>query len=174
MGELLERLRASTVFEAEVWKPKGPGDGIEGVVVHVETRKADPGRRISEYPIYRIRADTGEAWIWHASAQMAQEELERVGHAFPGDRIAVLFGGQGRAGNGNQFERWAVATERSKARLIHERMIAIEDVETRNRVKRTSARIHGSSLLRLDDQALTAVDTWLDQALAGKVELDPL
>jgi hypothetical protein len=120
-----------------------------------------------------IRDDNGQAWIWHASATMAQEALTEQGSPVAGDRIAVLFGGEGKAGNGNKFERWAVASEPSRARTLHERMITVEDVELRHRIKKTSARLHGS-LLRLDPTGLDTVEAWLDRAIAGELELDPV
>jgi hypothetical protein len=112
MGSLLDQLRAQTQsVAAEAWQPDRAGDGIEGVVVRIDTRDATASTQ--EYPVVVIDTD-GTVVAWHAAGTIAAEQLELHTPA-AGDRIAVMYGGDHRSSTGRRYKRWTIAVEHAAA-----------------------------------------------------------
>ncbi len=171
MGELLDRLRQDvlTRWAAPAWHPEHEGDGIEGVLVAMDTRPAE-GRRGQAYPVLTLDLDDGRRVAWHAAGQIAAEQIAAQ-HPWPGDRVAVLYGGMPVSKSGNEFRRWALLVDGPRPRLAA-RLNAVPDTEHRYRMKHTFARLFGAPLT-LAPELIAQADTWLERAIAGTEPLDP-
>jgi hypothetical protein len=185
MGALLDNLRQDVgQHGTTAWAPGEPGEGIEGDVIAITTRDADPNKRRSAYPV--IALDLGEdpddrggldRWVaWHAAGQIAAEQLDAHRPTI-GDRLAVLFLGEHRSAGGNRYKRWAIAVEHRRPApeeldpndprtRIKATVLSIEDAATRNRVK--TAFAHRFGVLRtLPDDRIDEATTWIHQGLTN-------
>lgn len=171
MGELLDRLRQIAPVGETLWKPVEAGDGVEGLIVAWERRTPDPAKRITDYPILHLVTDDGPV-VWHAAAQVAQDELVRE-LAMVGDRIAVLFLGRHRTQSRNEIERYRVLVEPGRRHMIHTTPGTLDDDVLAARIRRTFARLFRTPAGLADDQ-LDDAEQWMADAVAGRVDLDPL
>lgn len=181
----MERLRreVSSRWAAPAWHPTVDGDGIEGVLLAVDTRPGE-GRR-SEYSVLTIELDDGSRVAWHAAGDIAAEQLAEHSPQV-GDRVAVLYGGEAESKRGGgRYKRWAIAVDRvpvaptpSVDLLADGRdeigrvLNGIEDVALRHRAKRTFARRFGRAPQYLDDSDVGPALVWARRAARGDEELD--
>jgi hypothetical protein len=198
VGLLLDRLRATTISApAPAWAPK-PGDGIEGIVVSIDTRPGD-GQRRTEYPVVVIdTSDLGQL-AWHAAGAIAKEQLD-LHRPKTGDTIAVLYSGEQTSKRGAQFKRWTILVEHiptpgprphrdgtengpddypdnipidPQRALIISTLNDIDGKEMRHRAKLTFASRFGDPRTLPANQLSTAL-AWTQSAAVGKEILDPL
>lgn len=203
MGELLDRLRAEDTGSSAAWNPTEAGEGIEGVIHSIEQRDGDESKRRTAYPLISVVTDEGRRVTWHAAGTIAAEQLD-VHHPKPGDRIAVLYGGEHRSGGGNRYKRWTIAVEhtlespvpdvggpagesplagppvergRSQAWYRAEILRTLQDIperEHRHRAKRTFHRLYGAPPQTCPEALLVTALRWTNAAAAGTTDLDPI
>ena len=111
---LLDDLRAgsaeaesSTSSEyAPSWRWEQPGDGVEGIVVAVSSRKHD--NHPEGYPIITIRQPNGEDIAVHCMATVLKNEVTER-HPRTGDEMAFVFDGKKNSGAGRAYNAFRVA-----------------------------------------------------------------
>lgn len=177
MGELLERLRreVSSRWAAPAWHPTVDGDGIEGVLLAVDTRAAE-GRR-SAYPVLTVELEDGSRVAWHAAGDIAAEQLAEH-RPVVGDRVAVLFGGEAESKRGGgRYKRWAIAVDRAPVAPDPRDELLVVLNRITDRAVRIQAKATFSRLFEHAPQylPLTRVDealAWCRRAARGEEELD--
>lgn len=92
---------------AQGWRPD-PGDGIEGIVVKVNSRVHD--NHPDGYPVVTVRTPQGEEWAIHGMPSVLKNELlER--NLRPGDELAVIYDGTKQSRAGRSFHAYRVASK---------------------------------------------------------------
>jgi hypothetical protein len=100
---LLDRARQQS--EAEFWKPVKPNTGIEGEVVSI----TEGGKFNSTF--YHFRQDDGEVLIVAGGDTVLGKKLSGL-HIEIGDRIGVLYLGEGVSKTGQKYKSWSVVSDR--------------------------------------------------------------
>jgi hypothetical protein len=102
-ASLLDRARQQS--EAEFWKPTTPDTGIEGEVVSI----TEGGKFNSTF--YHVRQDDGEVLIVAGGDTVLGKKLSGL-HIEIGDRIGVLYLGEGVSKTGQKYKSWSVVSNR--------------------------------------------------------------
>src|SRR5215475_6804888 len=102
-GSLLDKARQQS--EAEFWKPTKPDTGIEGEVVSI----TEGGKFNSIF--YHVQQDDGEVLIVPGGDTILGKKLSGL-HIEVGDRIGVLYLGEGVSKTGQKYKSWSVVSDR--------------------------------------------------------------
>lgn len=111
MGSLLDELNNHKPDEgggadyAPAWRWENAGDGIEGVIVAINTRVIE--NHPDGYPIITVRDARGEEHAIHGMATVLKNEINER-HPRIGDEFAVIFDGQRTSGAGRKFNAFRV------------------------------------------------------------------
>ena len=97
---------------APSWRWEQPGDGVEGIVVHVDKRVHD--NHPDGYPIVTVRQANGEVVAIHGMATVLKNEINER-NLRPGDEFAVVFDGKKSSGAGRQYNAFRVASRPGQA-----------------------------------------------------------
>lgn len=97
--------RACKQSEAKFWKPVKPDTGIEGEVVSI----TEGGKFNSTF--FHVRQDDGEVLIVAGGDTVLGKELSGL-HIERGDRIGVLYLGEGVSKTGQKYKSWSVVSDR--------------------------------------------------------------
>jgi hypothetical protein len=104
-ASLLDRARQQS--EAEFWKPTKPDTGIEGEVVSI----TEGGKFNSTF--YHVRQDDGEVLIVAGGDTVLGKKLSGL-RIEVGDRIGVLYLGEGVSKTGQKYKSWSVVSARAQ------------------------------------------------------------
>lgn len=85
------------------WRPRDPGDFVEGVV----TRMLDGRRKTYMFPILEVRPDTGALVRIRASAVTLRNKIQDLGIC-PGSRIRIEFKGSKTSQAGYEYRLFDV------------------------------------------------------------------
>jgi hypothetical protein len=96
---------------APAWRWEQPGDGVEGVVVHTDTRIND--NNPDGYPIVTVRQADGTDLAIHGYTTVLKNEINER-DIRPGDVFAAIYDGKKTSGSGRQFHSFRVAHEPGK------------------------------------------------------------
>jgi hypothetical protein len=97
---------SSTTDYAPSWRWEEPGDGVEGIVITVNSRVHD--NHPEGYPIVTLRQPNGEDIAVHCMATVLKNEVnERKPRA--GDEMAFVFDGKKSSSSGRFYNAFRVA-----------------------------------------------------------------
>ena len=95
---------------APAWRWENVGDGVEGVVVSIDTRVHD--NHPEGYPIVTVRQEDGTPIAIHGLVTVLKNEINERG-LHNGDIFAVIYDGKKTSGGGRQFHAFRVAHQPS-------------------------------------------------------------
>lgn len=113
---LLDTLRSTPAAEnspssgeqtpfAPAWRWEQAGDGVEGIVVAVDSRVND--NNPEGYPIVTLRQTDGTDIAVHGFATVLKNEITSAGLR-PGDTFAAIYDGKKMGGAGRQYHAFRV------------------------------------------------------------------
>jgi hypothetical protein len=100
---LLDEARRQS--QAEFWKPVKPDTGIEGQVISI----TEGGKYNSVF--YHVQQDNSEVLIVPGGDTVLGKKLSGL-HVEIGDRIGVLYLGEGVSKSGQKYKSWSVVSNR--------------------------------------------------------------
>lgn len=93
---------------AQAWRWENQGDGIEGVITAISSRKHD--NHPDGYPIITVRTPNGESYAIHGLVTVLKNEIgERKLRV--GDEFACIYDGKKQSNNGRSFHAFRVASK---------------------------------------------------------------